>query len=88
MTRLETGPVRRDDDWTGLFIRGDNALMALAPALRALIEGKASAIQKAQCEGLLTLLNSAAEGSGREPQLVTLRDPLQRIATLGEEIDV
>lgn len=74
MARLETGPVRCADDWTGIFIRGDNALMAFAPALRALIEGRANQMQKARCQSLLNLLNSAAEDEGREPQLVSLRD--------------
>lgn len=26
--RVETGPVRFGDDWPGLFIRGDNAIIA------------------------------------------------------------
>lgn len=31
--RPETGPMKFGDDWTGVFIRGDNALMYYAPAL-------------------------------------------------------
>jgi len=26
MSRVETGPLKFGDDWTGVFIRGDNAL--------------------------------------------------------------
>lgn len=35
--RVETGPVKFGDDWTGLFIRGDNA-MYYALCIRSLIE--------------------------------------------------
>ncbi|MFV1564474.1 MULTISPECIES: hypothetical protein [unclassified Phaeobacter] len=59
MTRLETGTVQEGDDWPGVFIRGDNALMAYAPALSALIAGKASAVHMAYCDSLLRLLQSA-----------------------------
>lgn len=34
MTRAETGPLRFGDDWTGAFIRGDNAI-EYASAVRA-----------------------------------------------------
>ena len=38
MARLETGVVKCDDDWEGVFIRGDNALMGFAPALEHLLD--------------------------------------------------
>lgn len=34
--RVETGPVRFGDDWPGLFIRGDNAIM-FASSLRSML---------------------------------------------------
>ena len=37
--RVETGPLQINDDWPGIFIRGDSALMAFAPALSAVLEG-------------------------------------------------
>ena len=41
--RIETGALQIDDDWTGLFIRGDDALMlrhVLANAVRGIkLEG-------------------------------------------------
>jgi hypothetical protein len=72
-SRLETGIVQEGDDWPGIFIRGDNALMAYAPALKALIEGKANPVQKAVCTGLLDLLKSADASSGKTPQRVILK---------------
>lgn len=37
--RIETGVVQIDDDWPGVFIRGDNALMGYAPALKSILDG-------------------------------------------------
>lgn len=48
--RVETGPVRLGDDWTGLFIRGDDCF-ALAMTLR---EGRIPS-------GLLELLDDTRE---------------------------
>lgn len=31
--RVETGPVAFGDDWPGVFIRGDNALIGYVPSL-------------------------------------------------------
>lgn len=31
--RVETGPVAFGDDWPGVFIRGDNALLGFVPPL-------------------------------------------------------
>jgi len=36
--RPETGPMQFRDDWRGLFIRGDNALLYFLPALHYAIE--------------------------------------------------
>ena len=73
MARLETGKVQEGDDWPGIFIRGDNALMAFSPALKALIDGSASPIEMAYCESLLRLLNSADVAVGENAvQRVTI----------------
>lgn len=32
--RVETGPMQFDEDWKGIFIRGDNALMYYLPILQ------------------------------------------------------
>ncbi len=34
------------DDWPGVFIRGDNALMSYAPALRRLLDGTGNALTR------------------------------------------
>lgn len=34
--RPETGPMQFDDDWRGVFIRGDSALMGYLPMLQIL----------------------------------------------------
>jgi hypothetical protein len=67
MARIETGPLQIDDDWPGVFIRGDNALMGFAPALEALIGGRASPIQQAACRSLLKVLRSSAAGHEADP---------------------
>ena len=35
--RVETGPTQFGDDWPGIFIRGDNALIGFAPGLREIM---------------------------------------------------
>ena len=68
--RAETGPLHFENDWPGLFIRGDNALMRYAPALRALLNGNANPIEKAQCNGLLNLLEQTKVGDQEAQQAV------------------
>lgn len=66
--RPETGALQVNDDWPGVFIRGDNAIMGYAPALEALLEGRASAIDTMMCQSLLRLLMSphaASDGGGQ-----------------------
>lgn len=65
-TRVETGVVQFDDDWPGVFIRGDVALMGCAPAVARAIEivlgDMPTAIDQQiialQLKGLLDLLQS------------------------------
>jgi hypothetical protein len=60
--RPETGPMTFGDDWTGVFIRGDNACFyshALLKVARTLPEG----FDRIQLESLARLLGSAFQGS-------------------------
>lgn len=74
--RPETGPMRFEGDWTGVFIRGDNSLMGYLPAVASAISkleachpGDVSvALTVMQLQGLQNLLNSCAEGGA--PALV------------------
>lgn len=63
--RVETGPLQIGDDWPGVFIRGDNALMGFAPSLQALIKGEATPINVMMCENLLKTLMSANAHTGK-----------------------
>ncbi len=60
--RAETGPMEFDQDWPGIFIRGDNAF-AYAMYLRAVLEADGSQpgidyIARANVEALIELLES------------------------------
>lgn len=63
--RVETGPVRFGDDWSGLYVRGDDC-MALAVRLRGLLQRlpqDASLRWEAGALGeLLELLEGTREG--------------------------
>jgi hypothetical protein len=60
--RPETGPMQFGDDWPGLFIRGDNALMGFAPAVYRAIQTlpESEWMTRAQLSGLLETLKSCA----------------------------
>lgn len=60
--RVETGPVRFGDDWTGLFIRGDTAFH-IAHTLRAVLEHETfeHPVLKNQLEGFAELMESCSE---------------------------
>lgn len=71
--RPETGPMKFGDDWTGLFIRGDNALY-YATQLNAIIQcitpnALNGTFGVKVLEDLRTLLCSVAEGV-ETPQLI------------------
>ncbi len=77
LPRLETGPLQDGDDWPGIFIRGDNALMGYAPALRRVLEQVDQSSEEfmdvyslAQTKGLLKLLESAAKRPDQQVQLI------------------
>ena len=62
-SRAETGPMQFGDDWPGVFIRGDNALMyanALDGVLRDM-RGQ-DVYARLQVEGLRDLLRSCSVG--------------------------
>lgn len=69
--RAETGTMRFGTDWTGVFIRGDNAFY-YAMRLRGLIaRGKTADVNMVTCrvvEGLCELLESSHEGRMPKPQ--------------------
>lgn len=61
MNRLETGPHRPDpSDWTGIFIRGDNAF-GYAMALRKVLDGTADFTTIPVVVGLYDLLCECIE---------------------------
>ena len=55
--RVETGPVQFNDDWPGVFIRGDNAAY-LAYCLESYINGTKDFITESQVRILVDLLKS------------------------------
>lgn len=59
--RPETGPMQFDDDWTGVFIRGDNAA-GYAQALSRLLEGHTDPLMTVlPVQSLLGLLRGSDE---------------------------
>lgn len=71
MERVETGVVQFEDDWPGVFIRGDNAAF-LAMQIRLIereivakpIVGSQPFVAKAALNSLIRLLESSNMGSG------------------------
>jgi len=62
--RAETGPMKFGDDWTGLFIRGDNAMgykILLDIVCSELNKDSLGVIERAQLQGLIDLFDSAGE---------------------------
>jgi hypothetical protein len=61
--RVETGALKINDDWTGVFIRGDHALMLYLPVVKKLRLGMTlNAFDKATLDSLIHLLD-CKEGS-------------------------
>ena len=75
MKRIETGPLQIGDDWPGVFICGDNALMGYAPALRDILNKlqpeAANVIQIYTLRGLLSVLESCAATEDPPEQHIT-----------------
>lgn len=57
LIRIETGPLEIDDDWPGVFIRGDNALY-LAMMLQTFFDGHDDFILRVVIKGLIDDLKS------------------------------
>lgn len=73
MSRVETGPVQFEDDWPGVFIRGDNAFfyaLTVGQAIRQAEMGeKMHALFVMQLKGLAALLASAqVRDGGKMPE--------------------
>lgn len=58
--RVETGPVRFGDDWTGLFIRGDECA-TYAFYLNNLLNGESQLPDQAMLQKLLGMLQGTRE---------------------------
>lgn len=65
MSRIETGVVQFDDDWPGIFIRGDNALV-----LALELQGKAGLGIEHTIKGLIELLQSCDVRKDPKPQFI------------------
>jgi hypothetical protein len=63
VNRPEEGPMVFENDWTGIFIRGDGALMYYLPALEDLLKNgdKADFINRIAVQSLIDLLSRAQE---------------------------
>lgn len=83
--RPETGPMRFGNDWSGLFIRGDNAA-AYAMALESLLRRSALTLPEALLNGLLDDLKSTNEQDPRPRQKAMLLEALPEM-TACEECD-
>jgi len=60
-TRVETGPTRFGEDWTGVFIRGDAALPH-AMQLQRMMNGEViGPVERMQIESLIAVLASCVE---------------------------
>ncbi len=55
--RVETGSLQINDDWPGIFIRGDNALY-YSMTLQSFLEGETGPINRMGLEALMKLLGS------------------------------
>lgn len=81
--RPETGPMKFGDDWTGLFIRGDNAAayaMYLDDVLNSISRGeKPSPIYCACLRGLQCTMGQSREGAN------VYKGPTQRAILVTDE---
>lgn len=69
--RAETGVMQFEDDWPGVFIRGDNA-MAYAMQLQAFLDKKGNVLSEAILRNLVDLLRSCDARNIPAPQHATL----------------
>lgn len=72
--RAETGPMEFDNDWRGIFIRGDDVLLGYLPFLIILRErlDDTDVMLKIQLESIISLFQSANH-HGSEDDLQKMR---------------
>lgn len=66
--RPETGPMEFEDDWRGIFIRGDDALMSFVPFLMILKDRleKSDVLYTHQIEEMIEIFKSANHHGSEE----------------------
>jgi hypothetical protein len=69
--RAETGVMQFDNDWPGIFIRGDNAGILAMYLREVLASSQADPITQLQVEGLASLLASCDVRSNPERQFAS-----------------
>jgi hypothetical protein len=82
LDRVETGPLQFDEDWPGVFIRGDNAGY-YCMILRQYLDKIDNPIDKAVLEGLASTLESCIIGPAKE----ILDIPPKTLRMLDESIE-
>lgn len=69
LNRIETGPLKINDDWTGAFIRGDNAFY-IAMGLKGILNGLGDKLhplmEKPVLEGIIEILKSSDESKKQD----------------------
>jgi hypothetical protein len=84
-TRVETGPLQINEDWPGIFIRGDNAAY-LAYTLNSALDNlndNIQPIQKITLQQFVNLLTSCNVGNLREQNEALSKEEDER---LGENV--
>jgi len=76
--RPETGPMQFGSDWTGIFIRGDNA-GGYALSLRELLDGTDTAMHRLVVEDLLRTLQ------GRDSEVVQRLPEWERVGAITDD---
>lgn len=74
--RAESGPVKFKNDWTGVFIRGDNALayvLYLQKLLDEVSQNSDDIIAVSYLQGLINLLSSCEEFSSENKNIQLLK---------------
>lgn len=79
LSRVETGPVQfGEDDWPGVFIRGDNALqyanVMMDVAARLKESGRDDQLLLMQLDGIISDLQSCSVGNTGWPPRISTRE--------------
>lgn len=72
--RAETGPMEFKNDWRGVFIRGDNALLIYVPLLKRLMErlNTNEVVDNINLGGLIEILSLADQDRDTNVQKMEL----------------